>query len=88
MEISPAEAKPEIWCFSRIRPELRARNIVERVIRGGLFVASAVVVLRTVGIVLSVLFETIHVFQYVAPFDFLSGTVWDPRFATEGQAEG
>ena len=29
-----------VWGFSRIRPELRARNIVERVIRGGLFTAS------------------------------------------------
>ncbi|ODS00037.1 ABC transporter permease [Methyloceanibacter methanicus] len=77
-----------VWGYSRIRPELRARNIVERVMRGGLFLASTVAVLTTVGIVLSVLFETIHFFQFVSPFDFLFGTVWDPRFATVGKAEG
>ena len=76
------------WGFTRIRPELRSRNIVEGVVRGGLFVASTVAVLTTIGIVLSVLFETIHFFQFVSPFDFLFGTVWDPRFATVGQAEG
>ena len=76
------------WGYTRIRPELRARNIVERVMRGGLFLASTVAVLTTVGIVLSVLFETIHFFQFVSPFDFLFGTVWDPRFATVGKAEG
>jgi phosphate transport system permease protein len=76
------------WGFTRIRPELRSRNIVEGVVRGGLFVASTVAVLTTIGIVLSVLFETIHFFQFVSPFDFLFGTVWDPRFATVGKAEG
>ena len=76
------------WGFTRIRPELRSRNIVEGVVRGGLFVASTVAVLTTIGIVLSVLFETIHFFQFVSPFDFLFGTVWDPSFATVGQAEG
>ncbi|MEJ2123606.1 MAG: phosphate ABC transporter permease subunit PstC, partial [Alphaproteobacteria bacterium] len=44
-----------------------------------------------VGIVLSVLFETINFFQSVSIFDFLFGTVWDPRFSSpgrEGGAEG
>jgi phosphate transport system permease protein len=76
------------WGYSRIRPELRSRNITETVMRSGLFLASTVAVLTTVGIVLSVLFETIHFFQFVSPFDFLFGTVWDPRFATVGKAEG
>ncbi|MEM9590926.1 MAG: phosphate ABC transporter permease subunit PstC, partial [Pseudomonadota bacterium] len=77
-----------LWGYTRIRTGLRSRNITESVIRSGLFVASTVAVLTTVGIVLSVLFETIHFFQYVSPVDFLFGTVWDPRFATVGQAEG
>lgn len=76
------------WGYLRIRTGLRARNITETVMRSGLFLASTVAVLTTVGIVLSVLFETIHFFQFVSPFDFLFGTVWDPRFATVGQAEG
>ncbi|BAQ16292.1 phosphate ABC transporter permease subunit PstC [Methyloceanibacter caenitepidi] len=76
------------WGYSRIRPGLRARNITESVMRSGLFLASTVAVLTTVGIVLSVLFETIHFFQFVSPFDYFFGTVWDPRFATVGKAEG
>ena len=77
-----------LWGYTRIRPELRSRNIVERVMRSGLFLASTVAVLTTVGIVLSVLFETIHFFQFVSPMDYFFGTVWDPRFATVGKAEG
>jgi len=76
------------WGYRRIHPRLRSRNIVERVMRGGLFAASTVAVLTTVGIVLSVLFETIHFFQFVSPMDYFFGTVWDPRFATVGKAEG
>lgn len=77
-----------VWGYRRIGPRLRSRNIVERVMQTGLFAASTVAVLTTIGIVLSVLFETIHFFQYVSPFDFFFGTVWDPRFETTGQAEG
>ena len=74
-----------VWGYTRITPQLRTRNIVERVMRGGLFAASTVAVLTTIGIVLSVLFETIHFFQFVSPFDFFFGTVWDPRFSSVGR---
>ncbi len=40
--------------------------------------------LTTVGIVLSMLGETLHFFSEVNPFDFFFGTVWDPRFAAAG----
>jgi phosphate transport system permease protein len=72
------------WAFSRIRPELRARNAVEGVILAALMVASGVAILTTAGIIISVLFETLHFFQYVRPTEFLFGTVWDPRFAAAG----
>jgi len=64
--------------FSRIRREMRARNSVERVILAGLTAASTVAILTTVGIVLSVLFETLQFFHSVNPFDFLFGTEWAP----------
>ncbi|MEG6508546.1 phosphate ABC transporter permease subunit PstC [Methyloligella sp. 2.7D] len=72
------------WGYLRIRPKLRARNIVEHVMQAGLLAASTVAVLTTLGIVLSVLFETIHFFQLVPPADFFFGTVWDPRFSAAG----
>ena len=76
------------WGFTRIRPQLRARNIVESVMKTGLMAASTVAVLTTIGIVLSVLFETLHFFQLVSPIDFFFGTVWDPRFSSVGGAQG
>ncbi|MGE0611894.1 MAG: phosphate ABC transporter permease subunit PstC [Hyphomicrobiales bacterium] len=79
-----------LWGASRISPRLRSRNIVEGVMKWTLIAASTVAVLTTVGIVFSVLFETIHFFQSVSPSEFFFGTVWDPRFSAAGggHAEG
>jgi phosphate transport system permease protein len=78
-----------ILCFGvalwRIDPQLRARNAVENVIVAALVLSSTVAILTTVGIVLSMLFETLHFFQVVNPFKFFFGTVWDPRFSAAGQ---
>ena len=68
-------------------PQLRARNFVERVVIGLLMAASGVAILTTFGIVISVLFESLHFFQMVPPSNFFFGTVWDPRFAAAGASE-
>lgn len=67
-----------------ISPQERARNKVERSIVFGLFCASTVAVLTTVGIAFSMLFQTISFFHYVPVSNFFFGTVWDPRFGTGG----
>jgi phosphate transport system permease protein len=72
------------FAFFGISPNLRARNRVERVIVATLMAASSVAILTTVGIVLSVLFESLDFFKRVSIVDFLTGTVWDPRFADAG----
>jgi len=72
--------------ISRIQIRARARNKVERVVLWMLMLASAIAVLTTVGIVFSMLFETIKFFQSVSPLNFLFGTVWDPRFAAADSA--
>lgn len=72
------------FAYSRIRLRLRARNQVERVVLWSLLAASSVAVLTTVGIILSMLGETIHFFSDVNPLTFFFGTVWDPRFADAG----
>lgn len=77
-----------LYAFSRMGPNLRARNAVETVVLGGLISASTVAVLTTVGIIFSMLFETIHFFSYVSPVDFFFGTVWDPRFSAAGSTSG
>ncbi len=72
------------FAYSRIRLRLRARNQVERVVLWSLLAASSVAVLTTVGIILSMLGETIRFFSDVNPLTFFFGTVWDPRFADAG----
>jgi phosphate transport system permease protein len=62
----------------------RARNNVERIMLWGLMAASTIAILTTVGIVLSMLFQTISFFQSVPLSNFFFGTVWDPRFAAAG----
>ena len=61
-----------------IRPRLRARNLVEKVIYAVLLGASSVSILTTLGIILSVLYEATLFFREVPVWDFLFGTNWAP----------
>ncbi len=70
----------------RIGPALRARNIVENMMRLGLIAASTVAIVTTIGIIFSMLFETLHFFRLVPASDFFFGLVWDPRFSAPGRA--
>lgn len=67
--------------LKRIKPQLKARNAVEKVITGLLLTSSTIAVLTTIGIVLSVLFESIRFFQSVPVTDFLFGVEWSPQTA-------
>ncbi|WP_407863428.1 phosphate ABC transporter permease subunit PstC [Phyllobacterium phragmitis] len=73
-----------IFGLSGIRPRARARNNVERIVLWGLLAASTIAILTTIGIVFSMLFQTINFFSVVSPWNFFFGTVWDPRFAAAG----
>lgn len=73
-----------IFGLSGISHRKRARNNVERVVLWGLIAASAIAILTTIGIIFSMLFQTISFFKSIHPMDFLFGTVWDPRFAAAG----
>ena len=66
--------------YRQIDTDFRARNGVEKLISYGLIAASTIAILTTIGIVLSVLFETIRFFQLVPPTDFIFGTEWNPQF--------
>ena len=59
-----------------VRPRLRARNFVERVIYAVLLGASSISILTTVGIVLSVFYEAMLFFRDVSVLDFLFGADW------------
>jgi phosphate transport system permease protein len=73
---------------SRIKPEMRARNLVERVIRYILIVCSTIAIFTTIGIVLSVLYEAIRFFESVPLTEFLFGLDWSPQLAIRADQVG
>jgi len=64
-----------------IKAETRARVIVERFINAFLIICASIAIFTTVGIVLSVLFESIRFFQQVGFFEFIAGSKWSPQTA-------
>jgi phosphate transport system permease protein len=53
-----------------------------------LLIASIVAVLTTIGIVMSLLFESIRFFERVSPFEFIFGTTWSPQTALRADQVG
>ena len=64
----------------QISPEFRARNHVERVIRWILMLATGLAIVTTIGIVFSMLFETINFMTLHSWRDFFFGLHWAPNF--------
>ena len=65
--------------LARVRPQRRARNRVEAAIKLLLLACSGVAILTTVGIILSLVFETIRFFGEVPPQEFLFGLKWSAQ---------
>lgn len=72
----------------RLSPKFRARNSVERIFLAVLIACSAVAILTTVGIVFSVIFETLRFFAKVPVTEFLFGTQWSPQTALRADQVG
>lgn len=68
------------WSLTRINPEFRARNATERFTMLLLIASSLIAVLTTVGIVASLLVESIHFFSIYPATKFFFSTVWNPKF--------
>ncbi|MCA3559547.1 MAG: phosphate ABC transporter permease subunit PstC [Aestuariivirga sp.] len=64
--------------YGKDTPDFRARNLFERVVLVVLVLCSGVAVLTTIGIVFSVVWETLIFFRSVSPFEFLLNTKWAP----------
>lgn len=69
----------------RTTKEFRARNVVERGVLALLILAASLAILTTVGIVLSMLFETINFFGLHAWSDFFFGSTWAPNFRGDSE---
>jgi phosphate transport system permease protein len=68
------------YAYSRIERDHRARNFVEAMVKGLLIAASSIAILTTVGIVLSMLFETTRFFSQYSWTEFFFGVNWAPNF--------
>ncbi len=71
-----------------ISPGFRARNNVEWLIKLFLIVCSTIAVFTTVGIILSLLFESFRFFTLVPITDFLFGLRWSPQMAIRPDQAG
>ena len=74
------------WSFLRLKPDFKARTKVERSVMVTLLAASLVAILTTLGIFVSLVFETIRFFGMIDPFSFLFGTHWGPDPMSEVEA--
>ncbi|PPR42860.1 MAG: Phosphate transport system permease protein PstC 1 [Alphaproteobacteria bacterium MarineAlpha6_Bin2] len=70
-----------VYVKNKIQAEFTARVYVEKFIKTILFMCSVVAIFTTLGIVLSLLLESLRFFQSVSIFDFLFGTHWSPQIA-------
>jgi phosphate transport system permease protein len=68
-----------VW--RRIAPQLRARNSVEKIFEWFLLACSTIAIFTTIGILLSVLFESLLFFRHVPVWDFIFGLEWSPQTA-------
>jgi phosphate transport system permease protein len=76
------------FAIRRLAVRFTARHSVERLARAIMVMASVVAVLTTLGIVLSLVFETIQFFRTVPVLDFLTGTQWSPQIALRADQIG
>ncbi len=76
------------WGFSRVIGKTPARLLVEKVVLFFLILSSTVAILTTIGIILSLLFESLRFFGEIPPQDFLFGTEWSPQTALRSDQVG
>ena len=73
-----------LYGYRTIAPAFRARHVVERVVRLVLIACSVVAILTTIGIVMSLIVESLLFFAEVPFFKFLFGLHWSPQSAFTG----
>ena len=72
----------------QFKPDLKAREQVESMLKFFLAASSGVAVLTTAGIVMALLVETLRFFQHVPILDFLFGMHWSPQMAIRADQVG
>ena len=67
--------------YKKLSVRYDARRRVERILKFIFFIFSTIAVLTTVGIIFSLIFETLRFFSQVGFIDFVFGTHWSPQTA-------
>ena len=67
-----------MFAWLRLKPQFTARTRVERAVMAIVFLASLVAILTTLGIFVSLVFETVRFFGKVPVGNFLFGLTWNP----------
>ncbi len=83
-----AAASGLYFAVQKIQPGLRVRKTLEMSVFSILILASTISVFTTVGIVFSLLFETINFFDKVSYTDFFFGLEWSPQTALRADQVG
>ena len=76
------------WAYARTHRDFRARNTVEQAILFLLIGAALLAILTTVGIVLSLLGNTVQFFRIWPASDFFFNLTWQPSFGDTGSQLG
>jgi len=74
--------------YRYVAPQFRARNRVEKIIKALMIVCSTVAIMTTIGIILSLLFESFRFFAAVPFTEFLFGLEWSPQTAMRADQVG
>ncbi len=69
------------FILSKFTVQFHSRLRIEKIIIGVLWTSSGIALLTTIGIIISVIFESIQFFSAVPPWEFLFGTEWSPQIA-------
>ncbi len=73
------------FSYARTNKDFRARNVVEQGVLALLILAASLAILTTVGIVMSMLFETMNFFKLHPWTDFFFGSTWAPNFRGDSE---
>ncbi|MQQ07121.1 phosphate ABC transporter permease subunit PstC [Epibacterium sp. SM1979] len=73
------------WSYMQTHKDFRARNVVEKGVLSLLILAASLAILTTIGIVLSMFFETINFFKLHNASDFFLGGTWAPNFRGDSE---
>ncbi len=77
-----------LFGLTRLAPDFRARTRVEGIVMAALVIASTIAILTTLGIFVSLIFESFRFFRMVPVTEFLFGTQWSPQIAMRADQIG